>query len=320
MKLSLPLTISIGLTVVFSGFLSGCVSGPESVRPGSAQPELQMGQEVFGGKRETPSIAKVQNYQREAKAFILRELPKDQIEANSVTPLASKFSWRETMSVTPARNQKNCGSCYVFAPVAALEANWAIRHQGTLIDAAEQHVFNCIDGSCKDGGYASDALTFLVEKGTCPESQDKYVAVKKGCGPVQANYKGTARAYVAPDGQMPTSDQLKGAILDHGPVVAFVYAEGFGAYYNSDKVITTDSTGGNHFVIITGWDDTKEHEKGRGAWEIKNSWGDSWGRDGFANVAYGIRDLGYNALWVETVPTAAGAAKEIMRSRRSESK
>jgi C1A family cysteine protease len=106
-------------------------------------------------------------------------------------------------------------------------------------------------------------------------------------------------ACLAGDGGLPTDKQLKQALLDHGPIAVFIYAAGFENYWNSDLTIDSDSTTGNHVVLITGWDDAKPHSRGHGAWEIKNSWGSDWGRDGFAYVAYGVRDIGDNAMWIE---------------------
>jgi cathepsin L len=204
----------------------------------------------------------------------------------------------------------------VFGGIAALEANWAIRHNKQMIDASEQQVLNCTAGSCASGGFVSTTMTHLIRTGTCTEAQNQYAAVKHTCTTKPIAYKGIARAYVDPQGGQPSRRALKKAILDHGPVAAFVYAGGFGNYYNTDRVIATQSTSGRHVVLIVGWDDNKAHALGRGAWEIKNSWGTAWGRNGFGFVAYGIRQLGNNALWIETQPGAIGP-EFIPQSRRA---
>lgn len=47
-----------------------------------------------------------------------------------------------------------------------------------------------------------------------------------------------------------------------------------------------------HVILITGWNENLD------AWEIKNSWGPTWGQNGFAYVKKGIRDIGDNAMWI----------------------
>jgi C1A family cysteine protease len=200
-----------------------------------------------------------------------------------------------------------------------MEANWALRHDKEKIDSSEQHALNCAPGDCENGGYLSEVMTFLVNRGTSNEGEDPYKAQKRACTPVAVTYKATARAYVAVDGGLPTEKQLKQALLDHGPIAVFIYARGFEDYWNSDRVIDTDSATGNHVVLITGWDDNKPHSRGHGAWEIKNSSGPDWGRDGFAYVAYRVRDIGDNAMWIEFANRSPNP-RVILRSKKAKTR
>jgi C1A family cysteine protease len=211
--------------------------------------------------------------------------------------------------VTPARNQDTCGSCWAFAACGAAEGNWAVRHGKQMIDLSEQHVLDCCDSHACEWGWLYKAVDFLVKKGTCKETEDKYVSKKRNTCPVKpVNYRAVASDLA--DGLKPSVASIKQAILDHGPVAAFIYGEDMNlpSYFGADVVITDDpqphNDQYNHFIVIVGWDDTKAG--GRGAWEIKNTWkeggalGKWWGRKGFGYVAYDVRRVGDEATWVES--------------------
>jgi C1A family cysteine protease len=261
---------------------------------------------TFGGRLETPTRLQIDAFNTEAAEALrgaAHPMPQSQMGKLRAAATADDpvFSWRSAGYVTPARDQRRCGDCYVFGSVAALEGNWALRHNKQMIDASEQHVLNCAPGDCSAGGYISTTMTFLVNQGTCDESDDRYAAAKRSCTAKPIKYKPRARAYVAGNGRVPSRQTLKNALLTHGPITAFIYAAGMDAagYWNSDKVVADNVTGGNHIIAIVGWDDGKSYPGGKGAWEIKNSWGPDWGRGGFGYVAYGVRDIGDNAMWVE---------------------
>lgn len=74
--------------------------------------------------------------------------------------------------------------------------------------------------------------------------------------------------------------------LADGPVIVAMYANEDFQYY-SDGVFSScpwSTTELNHAVMIYGYDSS-------GNWLVKNSWGTSWGNDGFA-VLSGTNDCG----------------------------
>jgi C1A family cysteine protease len=303
---SLLVLLVLTLLVSFAAF------SQDSKERRALQEARPTGGPTFGGRLERPSRAKVERLRRQAEENLRgfsRQLPTTQDERRlraNPAALASvtdaHFSWRDMHMVTEARNQNPCGSCWAFGAVAALEGNWAIRHGDALINASEQQVLDCTpEGDDCNGGLLSDAMEYLVNPGSPDETGNPYVAYPQRCVTKPIQYRGRATAFVDPRGGRPSVATLKQALLDHGPIAVFIYAGGqFYNHYNTDAVVYLSSGVGPHIVTIVGWDDNRQYPGGKGAWEIKNSWGPDWGREGFGWVRYGCSAIGYNAMWIET--------------------
>jgi C1A family cysteine protease len=278
-----------------------------------------------GGLLERPSKARVQKFKADAERALEEyrlklqlTMPQSQSQQLAPPPGGAKakakvagaeqqaaaatdpvFTWRQIISFNTNENQGQCGSCYIFGGVGALEESWAKQHPSQSILASQQLVLNCV-GTCA-GGYLSTVLEFVTGKGTTKAATDGYTGIPSGCAfSPPLPYKGLAAEYIASDGGMPAEGDLKAAILKYGPIPAFIYAGG--TFDNWDQkepaVIVDDSSGtkNGHIILITGWNDNVN------AWEIKNSWGPSWGDDGFGYVKKGIRDIGDNAMWIIAIP------------------
>lgn len=205
--------------------------------------------------------------------------------------LPVKFDWRNKDGVnyiTPVRNQNTCGSCYVFAPVAALEAQLRmVEGKALSLDLSEQIPLSCSGaGDCAEGGYASEVSTFLFKKGTALETCYPYANNDGSCGASCANWQRRPYrflsdfVYVNADAY-PTIQRIKSAIHQYGPVVFWmnVYSD---LYYYVSGVYqqTTGTQEGGHFVLAVGWDDNAN------ALVCKNSWGTGWGEAGFFRIHY----------------------------------
>ena len=92
---------------------------------------------------------------------------------------------------------------------------------------------------------------------------------------------------------MPTVEQLKTALVKHGPIVAGIYYDRCLANYRGGVFNEQNNNSINHVVVLIGWDDDKM------AWLIKNSWGTEWGENGFGWIKYGSNNIGQFAAWID---------------------
>ncbi len=252
-----------------------------------------------------PWVAKYNPEERHLGAKI-DETVKPQVNASlkkmTTTPLPSAFDWRNNNGnyVTPVRNQGNCGSCWVFSSVGVMESKVLIDNQmsGLVKNLSEQALLSFANpevDNCENGGYLEDAANFLQSTGVPVEGCDEYTASDNGvpCSDWEANtYKITGWNYVSAN-TVPTTELLKNAIYNQGPIVVgmaiyvdfyYYYSSGVYSYagptfFYGNKTITNHFLG-NHAIELIGWDDAHQ------CFIVKNSWGASWGENGFFRIAY----------------------------------
>jgi C1A family cysteine protease len=209
--------------------------------------------------------------------------------------LPTSFDWRNQNGynwMTPVRDQGNCGSCWAFGTLAALEAKMQIYFSNPNLspDLSEQFVVSCDTSNygCS-GGYADRVYNFIRDTGAPDEACFRYQAEDLPCSDrcgdwASRVHKIASWSWVCTNKANTTN--IKNAVYTNGPLTCHmdVYTDFF-SYGSGCYTHVTGAFEGGHMVCITGW-------TADGCWIVKNSWGTSWGEQGYFKIKFGNCRIG----------------------------
>ena len=206
---------------------------------------------------------------------------------SAVISVPAVYDLRQLNDVTPVKNQGGGtygGNCWAFSCIGAIESDWLVRGLGKF-DLSERNLAAChgFVWGFGQGGNEAFAMAYLTRlAGPVADSLDPYIGRKQNC------ITGLPDVAYVPEVRWIYNNRslTKLAIMDYGGVTTNIYMDNL--YYNSSNF--TYYYGGpnvaNHSIAIIGWDDTKVTNGGTGAWIAKNSYGETWGENGYFYISY----------------------------------
>ena len=195
--------------------------------------------------------------------------------------LDATVDWRSKGAVTPVKNQGQCGSCWAFSTTGSVEGADFLQ-TGTLKSYSEQQLVDCAGGSFGNmgcnGGLMDNAFRYIEAGHSLElESQYSYTARDGTCHYSKSSGVGTVTGYT----DVPqTASQMKAA-LNQQPVSVAIEADQMAFQSYTHGVITSGcGTQLDHGVLAVGYGT----ENGQAYFLVKNSWGASWGDNGYVKI------------------------------------
>ena len=225
------------------------------------------------------------------------------------TSYPARYDLRTLGKLSPVRDQAQCGSCWTFATMASVESALL---PGSANDFSENNLkdMHGFDRGPCAGGNLLMSLAYLARwSGPVRESDDPYNDTGANTSPATTSpVQHLQEAIMLPARTGPLdNDIVKQAVTQYGPVFISIYWDennaGFSTLHNS-LYITDATKTSNHAVAVVGWDDNFSRYNftttpaGDGAFIIRNSWGPTFGENGYFYLSY------YDAVGGRTSPMA----------------
>lgn len=222
------------------------------------------------------------------KADFIHDAPAD------LSSLASSIDWTTLGAVTPVKDQGQCGSCWSFSTTGSIEGAYYNKY-GVLKSFSEQNFVDCDtlsnggrDHGC-NGGLMDNAFSWAKKNGgVCYEADYPYVSGTTQKAGTCNQSKCTKDAKSAPASYVDVtknSDSALMSAINIGPVSVAIEADQAAfQLYKSGVFTGTCGTNLDHGVLAVGYGTLN----GVDYYKVKNSWGISWGDNGFILLQRGV--------------------------------
>jgi len=200
---------------------------------------------------------------------------------------STNIDWVAKGMTTPIKNQGQCGSCWAFSATEAIESAVLLAGHSVKL-GSPQEIVDCDnnDAGCS-GGDGREAMNWVIQQGGQDlESCYPYTGQDGSClsGQCTPTNKISSVTPIASD-----ESQIYTA-LQSSPLAICCDASAWQNY--NGGVLQGSQCGDNvdHEIQLTGYNSGQG-----GYWVVRNSWGPTWGENGFIYLQYGTNTCDMNS-------------------------
>jgi len=207
------------------------------------------------------------------------EVDQESLSERSLAGIPDEVDWSKKGAVTPVKNQGSCGSCWSFSTTGGLEGAYFLK-TGKLVSFSEQELVSCdkVDQGC-NGGLMDNADKFIEKAGgLCSEDDYPYVSGSGRSKRCDTSCTPVAGSQIKSYFDVPHKESALEEAVAKQPVSIAIEADQL-AFQFYRKGVMTGRCGSNldHGVLVVGYGTLN----GVKYWKVKNSWGPTWGSNGY---------------------------------------
>lgn len=261
-----------------------------------ANPEASFGFTQFSDMSQDAFLSKLRRAGAKANSVIPHE--EMEVDKSALAALPSELNWVTRGAVTPVQTQGDCASDWAMAAVANIEGVNFVKN-GQLTPLSIEELMSCTTDNGCDGGITENAFEWLLQKqggnimtaASWPmnDGASNCTFVWKTVGATISSYKSISQSEAA----------LQLYTATYGPIAVGVDALSW-QFYTGGVMTNCSSSQIDHMVTVVGYNDNAATPY----WILKNSWGTSFGMNGYVWIQKGV-----NACGIKEMPITAVAAK-----------
>jgi C1A family cysteine protease len=228
------------------------------------------------------------------------------------TSLPTSVDWVSAGAVTSVKNQGQCGSCWSFSAAGAIEGAYKIAG-GALTDLSEEMLVQCdtTDSGC-NGGLMDNAFDWVASHGIASLADYPYTSTSGTRGTCNSEAEAVVTVSGHTDVTSGDEDALKSAVAQQPVSVAIEADQSVFQLYSSGVLDSTScGTSLDHGVLLVGYG--TDASSGKDYWKVKNSWGTTWGEEGYVRLVRGSNMCGIASE--ASYPTGAASASTDLRTK-----
>ncbi|XP_060582679.1 procathepsin L-like isoform X1 [Ruditapes philippinarum] len=239
----------------------------------------RLGMNEYGDMTNTEFVSVMNGFKQNlTKSVCSQYSPPMNVDLSS---LPDTVDWRNEGYVTEVKNQGQCGSCWSFSATGSLEGQ-NFKKTGKLVSLSEKNLMDCSkpegNKGC-EGGLMDQAFAYVIKNdGIDTEKSYPYKPKNGDCEFKKEDIGATETSCM--DIKIGSEDDLQAAVATVGPIAIGIDAShpSFQLYRSgvySERRCSSKNL--DHGVLAVGYgkDFLREY------WLVKNSWGTSWGKEGY---------------------------------------